>query len=65
MDHSQFKTLTRAIVVAMLIVLFISSAQGTVFPVHAAAGDITRISVSTSDADISADGRFVVFWSAA
>jgi hypothetical protein len=58
----------------MLIVLFISSAQGTVFPVHAAAGDITRISVSTSDeqanaysrdADISADGRFVVFWSAA
>jgi S-layer family protein/WD40 repeat protein len=74
MHHKPFKTLSRAIVAFILIALMTCSLPGTAFPVRAAAGDITRVSVSSSeeqangysrDADISADGRFVVFWSGA
>src|SRR5689334_10325757 len=74
MDRNQIKTLIRAMAVLMLMALFMSSVPGSVFPVRAAAGDITRVSVSSSgeqansysrDADVSADGRFVVFWSGA
>src|SRR6266545_6958075 len=74
MEPKQFKTLTRAITALALIALFAYSVPGTAIPVRAAAGDITRVSVSSSemegnsysrDADISADGRYVVFWSGA
>ncbi len=72
MEQKQFKTLRRVITALALIALFAYSVPATVRPVHAAAGDITRVSVSSSevegnsysrDADISADGRYVVFWS--
>ena len=73
MVHKQFKTLSRAIASLVLIALFLCPLTGTVSPVRAAPGDILRVSVSSGgvqgnaysrDADISADGRFVVFWSA-
>jgi WD40-like Beta Propeller Repeat len=74
MDHKQFKTLSRTTAALMLLALFAYSLPESVYPVRAAAGDITRVSVSSSeaqanaysrDADVSADGRFVVFWSGA
>lgn len=74
MHIQQIKTLSRAITALMLMALFAYSLPGAVFPVRAASGDITRVSVSSSevqsngysrDPDISADGRFVVFWSGA
>ena len=74
MDHKQFKTLSRTMAALMLLALFAYSLPESVYPVRAAAGDITRVSVSSSeaqanaysrDAEVSADGRFVVFWSGA
>jgi hypothetical protein len=74
MDQKQFKTLKRVITALALIALFASSIPGTAVPVRAAAGEFTRVSVSSSevegnaysrDADLSADGRYVVFWSGA
>ncbi len=74
MDHKQFKILSGVIAPLVLIALFVSPLMGTASPVRAAAGEFTRVSVSSSevegnaysrDADVSADGRFVVFWSGA
>ena len=74
MYPAPFKTRSRAIAVLSIIILIASWLPGAVFPARAAAGDITRLSISSSgeqanaysrDADISADGRFVVFWSGA
>ena len=73
MVHKQFKILSRAVTSLVLIALFVSPWMGTVSPVRAAPGDFLRVSVSSSgvqgdaysrDPDLSADGRFVVFWSA-
>src|SRR6266540_1381689 len=70
MNPKYAKILLRGVVALLLLTLFTSGA----FPAIAAPGDITRVSVSSSeeqsngysrDADISADGRFVVFWSGA
>ena len=70
MNPKYAKILLRGVVALLLLALFTSGA----FPAIAAPGDITRVSVSSSeeqsngysrDADISADGRFVVFWSGA
>ena len=72
MDPRQLKTLSKAIASLALIASLAFSLPGA-GSVRAAAGDITRVSVSSSevqgndysrDADVSADGRFVVFWSA-
>jgi hypothetical protein len=74
MEPKQFKTLGRVIAALALIALFVSLIPGTAIPVRAAAGEFTRVSVSSSEAegnaysrdpDISADGRYVVFWSGA
>ena len=70
MGQKRLNTLSRALAV-LLIIAAAFSASGAV---RAAPGDITRISVSSSeaqansysrDADISDDGRLVVFWSGA
>ena len=74
MNLKLFKTVTRAMTVLMLMAWLVYLLPGAVFPVYAAAGDITRSSVSSSgvqgngysrSADISADGRFVAFRSEA
>src|SRR6188474_2753953 len=74
MNLKSFKTVTRAMTVLMLMAWLVYLLPGAVFPVYAAAGDITRVSVSSSgvqgngysrSADISADGRFVAFRSEA
>ena len=74
MYSAPFRTLSRAISGLLVLALVASFLPGAVVSVRAAAGDVTRISVSSSegeansysrDADISADGRFVVFWSGA
>ena len=74
MYPAPLKTLSRAITALTVFALFVYSLPGAVIPARAAAGDITRLSVSSSeaeansysrDADISANGRFVVFWSGA
>jgi len=74
MYKQQIRTLSKAIVVLMLVALVAYALPGPVFSAWAAPGDITRVSVSSSglqanaysrDADISADGRYVVFWSGA
>jgi len=70
MNRKPFKTVSRAMTVLMLMTWLVSLLPGAVFPVYAAAGDITLVSVSSSgiqgngfsrSADISADGRFVTF----
>ena len=72
MDPTQIKTLTRLFVALLIVASLAHSLPGAVSPVHAAAGDLARVSVSSSEAqansasrsaDISADARFVVFHS--
>src|SRR5690349_4128836 len=72
--ENKFKTLLRALTGLALIVSIFTLRSGSAFPVYAAAGDITRLSVSSGgvegngysrSADISADGRYVAFRSEA
>ena len=72
MDPTQIKTLTRLLAALLIVASLAHSLPGAVTPVRAAAGDITRVSVSSGEAqansssrsaDISADARFVVFHS--
>src|SRR5690349_11970269 len=72
MNTTQIKTLTRLFAALLIVASLAHSLPGAVSPVRAAAGDITRVSVSSSEAqansssrsaDISADARFVVFHS--
>jgi hypothetical protein len=74
MYSTPFRTLSRAMTVLTIMALFAYLLPGAVSPVRAAPGDVTRLSVSSGgaeanaysrDADISANGRFVVFWSGA
>ncbi|HEY3473944.1 MAG TPA: hypothetical protein VGK56_04995, partial [Anaerolineales bacterium] len=71
MGQKRLKTLSKAMAALLIVALL---APGAAAPAYAAPGDITRVSVSSSeaqansysrDADISDDGRFVVFWSGA
>lgn len=66
MNSKTLKILSQSMVMTMLIVLL----SGTVLPVNAALGDITRVSVDSTGAQangssrysqISGDGRFVIF----
>ena len=74
MNPALSKACLRGIAMLSIIALALASLPGIVSPVRAAAGDFTRMSVSSSelegnaysrDPDVSADGRFVVFWSGA
>src|SRR5690349_23165360 len=77
MDSQQFKTLSisRATRTSLAMIAFlICSMAGPAAPAYALPGDLTRVSVSSSEeqangrsnaADISGDGRYVVFRSEA
>ena len=77
MDPKQLKTPSRvrhALVIFTLVAALLYALPGSAIPAQAAPGDFTRVSVSSSEAqgnaysrdgDVSADGRFVVFWSGA
>jgi hypothetical protein len=72
MDPTPIKTLTRLFAALLIVASMAHALPGAVTPVRAAAGDLARVSVSSSEAqansawrsaDISADARFVVFHS--
>jgi Tol biopolymer transport system component len=74
MGQRKLRALLRVMGVATLIALISYASPAAMSTVNAAPGDFTRVSVSSTgaegnaysrDADISSDGRLVVFWSGA
>jgi Tol biopolymer transport system component len=74
MKFRSFKTLSAVVAILVIAAMAIGPFSGATISARAAAGDIMRISVSSSEAqanggsvwaDVSADGRYIVFQSGA